>query len=118
MKTKRVMVLGIILLLTFSLILSLGCNKETETATEFKTLLKYGFSFQYPINFNVDERGLIDNEVNDNSGVVEVVYKNENVQVFQVTYLKALQWSNLDAVPSLEAWIKKENITSMEIAER
>lgn len=94
MKTKKAIFLGVMLVLMVSLMLPLGCAKEAETPTptEFKTYSKYGFSFEYPKKFPVTEIGLLENEANDNSGIVQVALENEELKLFQVSYIKTVMW--------------------------
>lgn len=100
MKTKKVIFLGVLLVLLFSLMLPLGCAKEAETPTlmGFKTYSKYGFSFEYPKEFSVTESGAFGNEANDNSGMVQVGVENEEVEYFQVAYAKTVQYSLESAI--------------------
>jgi len=80
MKTKKAMFLGVIILLMVSLILLLGC-------AETKTYSKYGFSFEYPRTFSVTETGILENEANDTSGIVQVfTEENEEIKIFQVAW--------------------------------
>jgi len=94
MKTKKVIFLGVTLLLTISLMLPLGCTKETEvsTPTEFKTFSKYGFSFEYLKRFTVAEMGMLENEATDSSGLVQVGVENE---LFQTVWIGMIEstWS-------------------------
>ena len=103
MKNKKAMFLGIILLLILSLMLPLGCAKEAETPTptEFKTYSKYGFSFEYHKKFTVTESGFMENEANDNSGMVQVAVENKELQFFQAAWFKIIP-SGFEATGGLE----------------
>jgi len=68
----------------------------TETASVTKTFSKYGFSFEYPKDLPVAEMGLLENEANDNSGMVLVGVENGEVNSFQVGWMKTLS-VDLDA---------------------
>ena len=92
MKTKKTMFLGVTFLLAVSLILPLACAEgvPTPTPAEFKTFSKYGFSFEYPKKFSVTEMGLFENEATDNSGIVQVGVANDEVELFQTTWLQMI----------------------------
>jgi len=82
--------IGILIFVSIALMLMIDCGKEIETPTptEFRKFSKYGFSFEYPKDFNVRVGGALEKEANDNSGAVQVVAKNEEIKGFQVSWLK------------------------------
>lgn len=73
-----------------SFILPLGCVEDGVTPTQFETYSKYGFSFQYPKTFPVTEMGILENEANDTSGLVIVGVENEDIEYFQVGWIKMM----------------------------
>jgi len=94
MNIKKSIFLGVTLLLTVSIILAFGCAREAETTSgEFKTYSKHGFSFEYHKDMPVTEIGLMENEVNDNSGMISVGEDNGEVNLFMVSYIKTIQFS-------------------------
>jgi len=62
----------------------------SPTPTQFKTYSKYGFSFEYPKTFSVTEMGILESEANDNSGMVQVWVENEEIESFQVGWVKMM----------------------------
>ena len=83
-------------------------SKEIETPIEFKTFSKYGFSFKYPKDFNVLEAGLLEKEVSENSGVVQVsVPSEEIIKAFRVGWLTTLDINLEDAFEA--GWLELED---------
>ena len=62
----------------------------SPTPTQFKTYSKYGFSFEYPKTLAVMEMGVLESEANDTSGMVQVWVENEEIEIFQVTWIKMM----------------------------
>ena len=92
------MFLGVILLLTLSLTLPLGCTEQTgaPTSTEFKTFSKYGMSFGYPRDYDIAEMGLFESEATDASGRVRA-FKGDN-EVYSVAWIVMVEsmWELID----------------------
>jgi len=126
MKTKKAIFLGVALLLMISFMFPVGCTEEavTPASTEFKTYSKYGFSFEYPKTFSVTEMGLLENEAKESSGIVQVGVENDEIQMFQIAWMKMmpsvweldddLQGSLEDSFAGMET---TEGISSFEIGE-
>lgn len=97
---KKISVIGIVIVLSIALMSMVGCAKEAETPTptEFKTFSKYGFSFQYPKEFPVLEGGMLENEANDNSGIVQVGLEGAETELFQVAWVKTVEFPQLEAM--------------------
>jgi len=94
MKTKKIIFLGVAIVLMFSFIFPVGCAEEAvtpTTPTELKTYSKYGLSFEYPKRFTVTEMGMLENEATDASGLVQVGVENDEVQIFQTAWVKMIQ---------------------------
>ena len=54
-KIQKAIFLGVISIIIALFMLLTGCTQETGISTEFKTYSKYGFSFDYPKRFPVEE---------------------------------------------------------------
>lgn len=82
---------GIIVGCTIAIIVAIVIPKLIEpTPTQFKTYSKYDFSFEYPKTFSVSEMGMLENEANDTSGMVQVGVENEEVELFKVIWIKMM----------------------------
>ena len=57
---------------------------STPTPTQFNTYSKYGFSFDYPEAFSVEEIGSLGSENNDNSGLVQFLVENGETELCEV----------------------------------
>lgn len=92
---KKISMIGILILISIALMSIIGCAEEAvtppTTPAEFKTYSKYGFSFDYPKRFSVTEMGLMESEASDSSGLVQVGIENDEVQIFQTTWLAIIQ---------------------------
>ena len=62
----------------------------TRPPTQFNTYSKYGFSFEYPKAFSVAEMGMFESEANDSSGMVQAWVENEEIELFQVGWIKMM----------------------------
>ena len=91
---------------------------ETEPAQDLATYDKHGFSFEYPAGFSVEEVGVLDTEANDESGVVQVNFEDDDIQIFQVVWMQSQEWSEegsiAGAVSSME---NSEDVVSFETGE-
>ena len=96
----------------------LDTASETELPVEMATYDKHGFSFEYPAGFDVEEVGVLDVEATDESGVVQVILEDDEIQVFQVVWMQSQEWSEegsiAGAISSMES---SEDIVSVETGE-
>lgn len=92
---KKIRIVGILIVVGSTLISTTGCAKAAKrpTSSEFKTFSKYGFSSEYPKDFRISETGVLENEANDDSGVVQGQMANKGSELFQVSWIKTLQYS-------------------------
>lgn len=89
---KKTSITGIIILVSIVFLSLIDCSRETETPapTEFRKFAKYGFSFEYHKDFHICEMGMLEEEANNNSGLVQALLENEEVKIFQVGWIKSL----------------------------
>jgi hypothetical protein len=73
----------VVLLMALLLIPLFGCSRAPEN----KRFSNHGFSFQYPGDFSVTEKGLYDYVANDVSGVAEVFREDDEVEMFQAVWI-------------------------------
>lgn len=69
-------------------IVGIACGGEEErekTATNIYS--KYGFSFEYPEESTVTEKGLIENEADENSGIVTIQFGGDEARMFSVSWM-------------------------------
>lgn len=115
MKTKKAILVGVILPLIASFILLAGCTQEVETYS------KYGFSFEYPKKHSINEIGMLQNEATEESGLVQATLGNE--ELLQVTWVGMQQsiWEvAVDLQVSLEdsfAGLEEESIETIQRGE-
>ncbi len=89
---KRWLTIGLVAVLALAGVMA-ACApapQEGPPPTELETYSKYGFSFEYPKAFPVTEMGMLENEANDTSGLVQVGLENEEVELFQVAWIKMM----------------------------
>ena len=98
---KKLIMIGIVILVSTALIAVSGCAKQEATREGYKTYSKYGFSFEYPKSFLLFEQGLLESQANDTSGVVVAGVENEEVKQVAVSWGKAQE-----RVVDLEAGIE------------
>ncbi|MBN1899306.1 MAG: hypothetical protein JW827_11060 [Spirochaetes bacterium] len=80
----------LILIYCFFLMLILSCSKKENTTVskELATFSKYDLSFQYPADFPITEFGLLSNEANETSGLVQAGRQEKDIIMYQVTWIK------------------------------
>lgn len=88
-KKEKIVMCVSIGFLTFLFIASISIvyyMEYAEQITEFKTHSKYGFSFEYPKEMSISEKGLLNETANENSGMLVLTnrLKNKNVVVVWV----------------------------------
>lgn len=117
---KKISITEKLTLVSIALMVVSSCGKkrEIETPTEFKTFSKYGFSFKYPKAFSVTEIGLFENEANNRSGMVRIEVENEEIECFQVSWIKTVQYSLEEGLEGGLRGMKVEGIASIERGER
>lgn len=98
---KKLIMIGIVVLVSTALIAVSGCAVQETTREGYKTYSKYGFSFEYPQSFLAFEQGLLESQANDTSGVVAASVENEELKAVGVMWFK-VQESLVDQV-TLEA---------------
>ncbi len=94
------MALSKIGLFTISLITVVLISGCTQTPKSQLTYSKYGFSFEYPKQMMISERGLFENTANDNSGIIVGELKNGGNEIILIGWLKSIV--NIKLEPTLE----------------
>jgi len=64
----------------------------TASAEEMRTFSKYEFSFQCPKEFLIWQDGLLDEEANINSGLIQAAPEEDNYPLFAVSWIRTWQW--------------------------
>ena len=80
MTIKKISIKGTVILAGIALMAMVGCGGSTPTtavvealtSAEVKLFSNHGFSFEYPKNYSIWQDGLLDDESNENSGLVQV----------------------------------------------
>lgn len=89
MNTKKVLLTIALCLMIAWVIMPISCAEEkateTPTSTDFKTYSNYGFSFEYPRGFTINEMGMLQSEANDASGLVQAMRGDE--ELLQVLWM-------------------------------
>jgi len=88
MTIRKIIMTGMLVLVSTSLIAVSGCAAEETTREGYKTYSRYGFSFEYPQSFLLFEEGLLESAANDTSGLVYAGVENEEVKYIFVGWLK------------------------------
>lgn len=101
MTIKKLIMIGIVVLVSTALIAVSGCAKQEATREGYKTYSNYGFSFEYPKSFLLFEQGVLESKANDTSGMVAAGVENEELKGVGVIWFK-VQESLVDQV-TLEA---------------
>lgn len=129
MTMKKMSIMAILILVIIAPLSMIGCDGETQTSTasdaparpEMNTFSKYGFSFEYPKDFLVWRDGLLEDNANENSGIVQVAPEEEGFPLFAVSWVKAWQWGlegGLEAgFAGIENWEGIESVQKGEFVE-
>ncbi len=100
MTMKRMSIMAILILVSIAPLSMTGCGGETQTSTASQTparpdvsvFSKYGFSFEYPTDFLVWHDGLLEENANENSGMIQVAPEEEGFPLFAVSWVKTWRW--------------------------
>jgi hypothetical protein len=121
---RRRIISGTVLLLCVLLTTALGCAGETQTSnhkpnpTEVRPFSTYGFSFEYPKEFTIWQDGLLDEEADENSGIVQIAPAEGELPLFAVTWVSTWQWGLEGALEAGFAGIENwEGIVSIDKGE-
>jgi hypothetical protein len=126
---KRITTIGILVLASIALMSMAGCGGQAQTdsstdtasADEVRSFSKYNFSFQCPKDFLIWQDGLLDEEANENSGLVQATPEEGNYQLFAVSWIRTWQWGlegSLEAgFVGIENWAGIVNITKGNVVE-
>jgi len=126
---KRITTIGILVLVSIVLVSMAGCGGQAQTdssvdaasADEMRTFSKYNFSFQCPKDFLIWQDGLLDEEANENSGLVQATPEEDNYPLFAVSWIRTWQWGlegSLEAgFAGIENWEGIVNITKGNVVE-
>ena len=88
--------IAVILLITFVILSMVGCGGKAQTdapaataqAEEMRTFSKYDFSFQCPKEYLIWQDGLLDDEANEESGLIQVAPEEEKFPLFAVSWIR------------------------------
>jgi len=100
MPIKKMSIMAMLILVSIAPLSLIGCSGDTETSTasnmavrpEMSTFSKYGFSFEYPNDLLVWEGGLLEDNANENSGMVQVAPEEDGFPLFAVSWVKTWHW--------------------------
>ena len=92
--------IAVILLITFVILSMVGCGGKAQTdapaataqAEEMRTFSKYDFSFQCPKEYLIWQDGLLDDEANEESGLIQVAPEEEKFPLFAVSWIRTWQY--------------------------
>jgi hypothetical protein len=97
---RRPVSLGVLLLLGIILALLIGCGGgtpadpavEVASAMEIRTFSDFGFSFQSPKDYLVWQDGLLDEDADEYSGLIQVAPEQESLPLLAVSWLRTWQY--------------------------
>ena len=125
---KKMSIMAILILVSIAPLAMIGCGGETQTSAsdepagpEMNTFSKYGFSFEYPQDYLVWQDGLLEDDANANSGMVQVVSEERGFPLYAVSWVKTWQWGlegGLEAgFAGIENWEGIESVEKGELVE-
>ena len=128
MTVKKMSIMAILILVSIAPLAMIGCGGETQTSAsdepagpEMNTFSKYGFSFEYPQDYLVWQDGLLEDDANANSGMVQVVPEERGFPLYAVSWVKTWQWGlegGLEAgFAGIENWEGIESVEKGELVE-
>ncbi len=129
MAIKRISMMGALVLGCFALVAMAGCGGTAQTAevtdtfstTETRIFSEYDFSLKYPKSLSVWQEGLLSDEANENSGIVQVAPEEGEFPLFAVSWVKTWQWGlegGLEAgFEGIQTWKGIENVEKGELVE-
>jgi len=94
-------ILCMLVVVSLLLVAMVGCGSkaqttedtvQTLTSTEVKSFSKFGFTFEYPKNFSIWVDKLLDEEADENSGIVQVAPAAKEYPLFAVSWVKTWEW--------------------------
>jgi len=128
MTMKKMSIMAILILVSIAPLAMIGCGGETQTSAsdepagpEMNTFSKYGFSFEYPQDYLVWQDGLLEDDANANSGMVQVAPEEGGFPLYAVSWVKTWQWGlegGLEAgFAGIENWEGIESVQKGELVE-
>jgi len=97
---RKLISLGVVLLLVIVLSSSLGCGGQAQidtpveaaSAVEVRSFSDYDFSFQCPKDYLVWQDGLLDEDPGEDSGLIQVAPEHEDVPLLAVSWVRTWQY--------------------------
>jgi len=129
MTMKKMSIMAILILVSIAPLSMIGCGGETQTSTasdmsprpQMSTFSKHGFSFEYPEDLLVWQDGLLKEDANENSGIVQVAPEEGGFLLFAVSWVKTWQWGlegGLEAgLAGIENWEGIESVQKGEFVD-
>lgn len=105
MTTRKIIMAGMLVLVSTSLIAVSGCATEETTREGYKTYSRYGFSFEYPQSSLLFEEGLLESAASETSGLVYAGVENGEAKYIFAGWLKT-QESLVDLEDSVESTLQ------------
>jgi len=129
MTMKKMSIMAMLALVSIAPLSMIGCMDEAQTSTasdsptrpEMSVFSGYGFSFEYPKDYLVWQDGLLEDDANENSGIVQVAPQEGGFPLFAVTWVNTWQWGlegGLEAgFAGIESWEGIESVQKGELVE-